>query len=245
MFATEERVENLESLVEKIAHAQLQTNISLRALSEELREFKDEMRNFKNEMLEFKDEMREFKDEMLEFKDEMHAFKGEMSDFKNEMLEYKRESLAERKRMNKQWGDLANKLGTIVEDIAAPNVVRLATEEFGIDPLQDILIRARRTSRIHPDGRTEFDVICAGPGKILLAEMKSTPTHAAIDGFRDKLDRFWEFFPEYQGRELIGIFASWSLEDDIRKAIRSHGLYGLAMGEETMEIVVRPDTVVA
>jgi hypothetical protein len=231
MFATEERVENLESLVERIAHAQLQTNISLRALSEELRDFKNEMR-------EFKEEMQDFKNEMLEFK-------HEMQDFKNEMLEFKKESLAERKRMNKQWGDLANKLGTIVEDIAAPNVVRLATEEFGIDPLQDILIRARRTSRIHPDGRTEFDVICAGPEKILLAEMKSTPTLVAIDGFRDKLDRFWEFFPEYQGRELIGIFASWSLEDDIRKAIRSHGLYGLAMGEETMEIVVRPDTVVA
>jgi hypothetical protein len=196
------------------------------------------MRDFKNEMLEFKNEMRDFKNEMLEFKDEMR-------DFKNEMLEFKKESLAERKRMNKQWGDLANKLGTIVEDIAAPNVVRLATEEFGIDPLQDILIRARRTNRVHPDGRTEFDVICAGPGKILLAEMKSTPTVAAIDSFRDKLDRFLEFFPEYQGRELIGIFASWSLEDDIRKAIRLHGLYGLAMGEETMEIVVRPDMAAA
>ncbi len=175
----------------------------------------------------------------------MREFKGEMQDFKNEMLEFKKESLAERKRMNKQWGDLANKLGSIVEDIAAPNVVRLATEEFGLDPLQDILIRARRSNRVHPDGRTQFDVICAGPSKILLAEMKSTPTLAAIDGLRDKLDRFWEFFPEYQGRELIGIFASWSLEDDIRKAIRSHGLYGMAMGDETMEIVVRPDAVPA
>jgi hypothetical protein len=231
MFATEERVDSLESLVDQIAQAQMQTNITLRAHSEELREFK-------NEMLEFKDEMREFKNEMLEFKDEMQEFRKETEEFK-------KESLAERKRMNKQWGDLANKLGTIVEDIAAPNLVRLATEEFGLDPLQDILIRARRTNRIHPDGRTEFDVICASPGKILLAEMKSTPALSAIEGFRDKLDRFWEFFPEYQGRELIGIFASWSLEDDIRKAVRSHGLYGMAMGDDTMEIVVRPDTAAA
>ena len=32
--------------------------------------------------------------------------------------------------MNKRWGDLANRMGTLVEDIVAPSVRRLAREVF-------------------------------------------------------------------------------------------------------------------
>ncbi len=37
-----------------------------------------------------------------------------MDSFKDEMKE-------DRKRMNKQWGDPANRLGTLAEDVVAPN----------------------------------------------------------------------------------------------------------------------------
>lgn len=53
---------------------------------------------------------------------EMKEFKDEMKDFKDEMIIFKNESQTDRKNMNKQWGDLANKLGTIVEDIVAPQL---------------------------------------------------------------------------------------------------------------------------
>ena len=32
--------------------------------------------------------------------------------------------------MNKRWGELANKMGTVVEDIVAPSIQRLAREVF-------------------------------------------------------------------------------------------------------------------
>jgi len=32
--------------------------------------------------------------------------------------------------MNKRWGELANKMGTVVEDIVAPSIPRLAREIF-------------------------------------------------------------------------------------------------------------------
>ena len=46
----------------------------------------------------------------------------EMQDFKDEMRTFKDEAESDRKRMNKQWGELANKVGTAVEDIVAPNI---------------------------------------------------------------------------------------------------------------------------
>ena len=55
----------------------------------------------------------------------------------------------------------------------------------------------------------------------------------ALPGFRD-------FYPEYSECERFGIFASWSLPEPVQEALREVRLYGLAMGDETMEIVVRP-----
>jgi len=87
---------------------------------------------------------------LLALSKDMRELKKEMSEFKDEMREFREESERDRKRMNKAWGDLANKLGTTVE------------------------------------------------------------------------------------------FASWTLSPSIRKAVHAAGLYGLAMGDGTMEIVVRP-----
>jgi predicted nucleic acid-binding Zn-ribbon protein len=59
--------------------------------------------------------------EMKEFKDEMKEFKNEMKMFKDEMLEYKNWSKSMIENMNAQWGNLARKMGTLVEDIFYPS----------------------------------------------------------------------------------------------------------------------------
>ncbi len=233
MTVLENRVDQIEGVIAELAHAQLRTEMSLHALSKEMREFKGEMRDFKGEMSAFKDEMRAFKDEMS-------AFKDEMREFKEEMREFKEESERDRKRMNKAWGDLANKLGTIAEDIVAPNVIRLAEEEFGMGKNLDLIVRGRRASRRGESRIREFDIVCAGAGKVIVVEVKSTPTLDAARAFPAKVETFFDFYPEYERHELIGVVASWSLPEDVCAAVSECGLYGMAMGDETMDIVARP-----
>src|SRR5450759_4526153 len=60
--------------------------------------------------------------------------------FEQDMRQSKRET-------DKKWGDLANKMGTIIEDILAPNLHRLAAEHFDMTNIVDFMIR--RTRR-HP-----------------------------------------------------------------------------------------------
>ncbi len=240
MLGTSERVDRLEGIMAEVAHAQMRTEMSLLALSKEMREFKEEMREFKDEMREFKEQMREFKDEMREFKEQMREFKDEMREFKDEMREFKEESERDRKRMNKAWGDLANKMGTTVEDIVAPNIPRIARDEFGMGERTDLLVRAHRVNRLGKKRETEYDIVCAGGGKVLVVEVKSSPAIEQIPGFLASLKELADFYPEYGECELIGIFASWSLPGPIQKALGQAGLYGLAMGDETMEIVSRP-----
>ena len=219
MLETSERVDRLEGMMAEVAHAQMRTEMSLLALSKEMREFKEEMRTFKDEMREFKDEMRGFKDEMRGFKEE---------------------SERDRKRMNKAWGDLANKLGTTVEDIVAPNIPRIARDELGMEPPVDLLVRGHRVSRTGKKREKEYDIVCAGSGKVIVVEVKSTPDKGQIPYFVASLDEFGDFYPEYGEYERIGFFASWSLPDSVCEALGEAGLYGLAMGDETMEIVARP-----
>jgi len=105
--------------------------VEMKDFKDEMLAFKVEMKDFKDEMLAFKVEMKDFKDEMLAFKVEMKDFKEEMLDFKNESLRYREEAERDRKSMYRQWGELANRLGTLVEDIVAPNLPRVARDLLG------------------------------------------------------------------------------------------------------------------
>ncbi len=203
----------------------------------EMREFKDEMREFKDEMSEFKDEMRGFKDEMRGFKDEMRGFKDEMREFKDEMREFKDESERDRKRMNKQWGDLANKMGTLVEDIVAPNIPRVAKEYFGIDDIDFFAVRVLKRNVMNPSIRKEFDAIAVSRTHFIFNDTKSTPRVNYIDSMIETRAEIYDWFPEYRDRKLIPIFSSLAIPEEIAKYLSRNRIFGMAMKDDSMQIV--------
>ncbi|MGC9452430.1 MAG: hypothetical protein ACP5I4_13405 [Oceanipulchritudo sp.] len=160
--------------------------------------------------------------------------------YANKLEEHIQESREDRKRMNKAWGDLANKLGSVAEDVVAPNIPRMAVEDFGMDRVEDQVVNPYRVSRRGPQRYAEYDIVCTGPGKVIVVEVKSTPTVDKILQMPGRLAEFFDFYPEYEGREVIGVFASWSIPENLLPVITKAGLYGIAMGDETMDIVARP-----
>ncbi len=212
----------------------------MKAFKDEMLDFKDEMKAFKDEMLDFKDEMKAFKDEMLEFKNEMKAFKDEMAEFKNEMrdfkdevTEYKDEAEKDRKTMNKQWSDLAKKMGTVVEDLVAPSIPRIAKEEMGLE-LEFFGTRIKKKLR---DGRSkEYDVIATAGEYVLLNSTKSTFESNDVKDFFREIKEFRDFFPEYKEKKIIGIIASLYLDESIITYAEKSGLFALAVGEDLMEV---------
>jgi len=82
----------------------------------------------------------------------------------------------DRQHWNKRWGELAQKLGTIAEDIVAPNLPRLARVHFGCDELEDFMVRRKVKNKQDPSKRREFDVIAVCADKVLINETKSTPS---------------------------------------------------------------------
>ncbi|HEB75040.1 MAG TPA: hypothetical protein ENJ04_01635 [Nitrospirae bacterium] len=228
MPTVEARVDTLESLLGQfIVH----TDTALRRLEREMREFKDEMRAFKDEMREFKDEMREFKDEMREFKDEMREFKDEMREFKDTTGKIL-------SGQSKRWGEIANKMGTLVEDIVAPNIPRIAREVFGCKEMDFFAVRIEKRDKKGNVTR-EFDVIAVCDKKVLLNETKSTPRQSYLEEFAEfvKSGKFFSFFPEYKGMKLVPIFSSLYLSDSVVEYLSKNKIYAMAMKGDTMDIL--------
>jgi hypothetical protein len=236
MADVEQRVSVIEQDLKELAYAQRKTEMSLQNLSEEMREFKDEMAAFKGEMSEFKDEMSEFKDEMREFKDEMREFKDEMREFKDEMREIKDETRADRKQMNREWGNLANKMGTIVEDIILPGFPGILKKYFGIEP-DLVLVRARKRNPNDRSRMREFDILATSDTHLFVNETKSRPSVDSAKAFADSYRDVLTFFPEYAGRTVVPIYSALSLPEEVVAALSSSGCYAVALGEEHLELL--------
>ncbi|GBC85619.1 hypothetical protein HRbin11_02069 [bacterium HR11] len=201
--------------------------VTLTRFIEEMRAFKDEMLAFKEEMRVFKEEMRAFKDEMLAFKEEMRAFKEEMRAFKEEVRE-------DRRQMNKRWGELAQKMGTLVEDLVFPATAPVIRKYFQCEPVRKaIRFLCRRDGQEY-----EVDILAVCPETVFMIEVRSRPKPQDVDDILEKASQFWDFFPEYRGKALIVIFASLVFPEGVIRYATRRGLYVMAFREwEYMDIL--------
>lgn len=159
--------------------------------------------------------------ELRELKDEMKAFKDEMRE--------------ENRKMNKRWGEISNKLGTIVEDIIYPALRPVIKQYFGCEPVNMSMNIRRRKGEL----KDEYDAIVECEDRVFLVEVKATPKREYIDEFKEeKVERFKALFPEYKEKELILIFASLRLEEDIVDYLTTNRIYAMAYREwEYMDIL--------
>ena len=206
------------------------------------------MEKFKEEMLEFKNEMKAFKDEILVFKTgveeykerselSMEKFKEEMLAFRKGIEEYKERSELEMKKfkeeLNRKWGELARKMGTIVEDIIAPGAPDAIYRKFGVEIL-DLMVRRKVKDKNR--NTEEFDLIMIGEDdKVYLVEVKSTPTVEAVLGVINKVTRLKEIL--YPDREIVPIFGSLYVSDDIVNFATKNSIYVLGMKGEYLEVL--------
>ena len=235
----EQRVDTLESVLGQfIVHTDTSLNRlsrSLEEFKEEMRSFKDEMKGFKDEMLEFKEEMRSFKDEMKDFKNEMLEFKDRVSvfmsgveAFKDEMKNFKDEMRLFKTDTNKKWGELANKMGTMVEDLIDPAFVPLIKRCFK----EDVIDKAIRIRRRRSGEEGEFDLVAATETKVFVVEVKSTVTVKSIEQFVvETLPRFRKFFPEYESKPLYPVLAALRIEPSVVEICTRNRVYAMAYRE--------------
>lgn len=218
----------------ELARAQVRTQQNLDQLSREMRAFKDEMGAFKDEMRAFKDEMRAFKDEMGVFKDEMGVFKDEMRAFRDDRF-------AAEARLDRRWGELANKMGTLAEDIVAPGIPTVFQKAFGYAEEPALTVRSRRPHRKDPSRLREFDVLAFARDVLLVNETRSKLRPEDLREFEQLLSEARDYIPDAEGRRVVGALATFYVDPSLVRAGERQGFLMLGLSRGLMEILNSPD----
>ena len=151
---------------------------------------------------------------------------SELREFKDDMKQQNRE-------MNMKWGQMAKKLGTITEDLVAPGIPRIVTEEYGLE-VTFLGIRMKKKLR---DGRIkEYDAIAVAGECVFVDETKSTLDSEDVKDFIKDIQEFRDFFPEYKKNKVIGILASLYADEGVIRYAEKSGFLVLAAGDKLMEI---------
>jgi hypothetical protein len=143
----------------------------------------------------------------------------------------------------KQWGEIANKLGSFVEDIVAPNIPGIARQIFGNEVENEELFAGDRLRVRHPQAPTrmrEFDYVYATRRGWIIVESKTDPKLKDIDAFREALSEAKDYFPQYTSLPLCPIFASLNVPDHVVAYCTRHRIYALGFGPETMQLLNLP-----
>jgi len=150
------------------------------------------------------------------------------------MEEFKDENRKETKKINKQWGDIAKKMGTIVEDLITPALRPVLSKYFECDSKME----GQRIRKRIKGEEYEVDVIALCNDKVFMIEVKSAPKAEYVDEIVDKAKRFFEFFPEYKDKELTTIFGGISFTDNVIQHATTKRVYVMAYREwEYMDIL--------
>jgi len=246
----EKKVDKLEKLVELFMREMLDFKLWASRMIEEgekrleeyrketdrqIREYREETdRKIEEYRAETDRQIREYKEEVnrqiREYKEETDRKIAEYrAETDKQIREYKQEN-------NKRWGELANKLGTIVEDIIYPAFRPVIRKYFGCEP-EKTFMRLEYNNR-KKGIYEEFDAVAVCEDKVFLLEVKSTPREKHIEEFKEKAKRFLQYFPEFAGKKLILIMASLSFNEGFVKQLSKANIYAMAYREwEYMDIL--------
>ena len=214
----------------------------------DMREFREEVRAGQQErdrdMREFREEVRAGQQErdkdMREFREAVQADQLTLNRNIESIQQQIQQDLQEYKVMsNKRWGELANRLGTVVEDIVAPNLPSIAQQYFGCKEIDFFGLRIKRKNQIDEKGPIlEFDAILVCSNYLIVNETKTKPDASDVKSFRERqLKKVFNYFPEYQEKEVIPVFSSLSFSESTLRYLTKNKIYAMSSKGDTMDIL--------
>ena len=163
---------------------------------------------------------------MIELAEQSKITQQEVACLSMEMRAFKDE-------MNKRWGELANKMGTLVEDIFIPSFDIILKRYFGVTPKR---IFSRMKLR-NENREIELDIVGFTEDKVFIVEVKSSPDRSGyVDDFIEKLKILPEFLPEVKAYRVIPIYAGLTMSDSTIEYLTKNNIYALIVRGDLLEI---------
>lgn len=266
----EQRVTNLEEVMVELAQTVARTSTEVDRLSREMREFKEETRlNWARRDAEFQTYEQEWRVELQTYREQSEAnlqtyqreWRAELQTYREQgeanlqayqeksevdLQTYRREWRAElqalHRELNQKFGEMANKLGTLAEDLVAPSLPRILQEVVTCptDEIISMAVRVRRPHRTEKGKSQEYDVIASCGAYALFNETKSRLRPGDVDRLLERLAQVRDYFPEYAGVKIIGSLAALYVDPSLVMHASRQGLLVLATGDELMDVLNEP-----
>ncbi|MTF37479.1 DUF3782 domain-containing protein [Cyanobacterium aponinum] len=135
-------------------------------------------------------------------------------------------------RLSKEIGNLGGKWGRFVENMVAPACETIFLNR-GI-PVHQVSQRVKKKL----DGRVlEIDVLVTNENHVLVVEVKSSLGVDNVKELIKDLQKFKEFFPEYNQKQVYGAVAGIEIEEGADKYAYHQGLFVLTQSGENVVIV--------
>lgn len=153
-----------------------------------------------------------------------------------EMIDFKDEMRASKKEMDKKWGELAKKMGTLIEDIFIPSLDLTIEKYFNVTPYD---VMPRRKVRKNGKSKTmEIDILALADNQAFVVEVKASPNRLEyVYDFIEKLQTIPDFIPEIKNYKVIPIYAALDMEESTINLLTKNNIYAMILRGDILEIV--------
>jgi hypothetical protein len=244
------RVDHLETKTDRLETALLRLTEQVTLLTIDIQEFKNEMRAHweckEKEWERYLEEERKYREqkekEWERHLEEEHKYREQkekeweryFQQKEKELQSYKEQKEREIKELNKKWGDLVNKWGTMVEDIIVPGIPAVLERRYGF---RDIEIHANVLKRIGERER-EYDVFVITGEFLFLINVKSKFKNKHFGEFEEALRDFSELFPDLAKRyKIVPVISAFNFEKGTINKATKKGWLALQMSGDYLDFV--------
>ncbi len=146
------------------------------------------------------------------------------------------------KQTTQQMGEQAQRMGTLVEDMVSPDMLRILRRVVAVPEEVPGVVNVRVKEFYHGkelNGHAqtiEVDAIARCGEYVLVNETKTTFKVKHVDAFLKKLGQLRDYFPEFVGRQIFGVISSLRIDPSVVTRASRQGLLVLSLGEGMMEL---------
>jgi len=138
-----------------------------------------------------------------------------------------------KKDMDKKWGELSNKMGTLVEDIFVPSF-DLAIEKYFNRIPKDVM--PRRKMRMN-GASMELDILAYADDKAFVVEVKSSPNRSGnVNDFLETLHKLPLFLPEIEKYQIVPIYAALNMDQATIDLLTKNNIFAMIVRGDILEI---------
>jgi len=179
----------------------------------------------------FRETDRKFQETDRKFQETERLLKELSESTERQLKEYARAAEQRSKALDKQLGELGNRLGEFVEGLVAPGAVRLfQARGIPVNGLNRDMERSNEALGL----ATQIDLFAINGDCCVVIEVKSKLKTDDVNEHLERMEKFKPLFPEYADKKAFGAVAAIVIPKEVAKYAYRQGFFVIAQQGESV-----------